>query len=98
MARFFIWPRGSSFPASASIWAWTGRAWSLSALTAFLGCMAAAASWNEITERTGFFYLCLTWTIAGVLGVFLSLDLFLFYFAWEFMLVPMYFLINPVGP
>ena len=69
----------------------------LISLTAFLGCMAAAASWNEITERTGFFHLCLTWTIAGVLGVFLSLDLFLFYFAWEFMLVPMYFLINCWG-
>ncbi|MGD0231687.1 MAG: NADH-quinone oxidoreductase subunit M [Syntrophorhabdales bacterium] len=65
----------------------------LSALAAFLGCMAIAASWTEITERAGFFYLCLTWTIAGVLGVFLALDLFLFYFAWEFMLVPMYFLI-----
>ena len=69
----------------------------LVSLTAFLGCMAAAVSWNEITERTGFFHLCLTWTIAGVLGVFLSLDLFLFYFAWEFMLVPMYFLINCWG-
>ncbi len=66
-------------------------------LTAFLGCMAVAAAWSEITDRPGFFYLCLTWTIAGVLGVFLSLDLFLFYFAWEFMLVPMYFLINLWG-
>jgi NADH-quinone oxidoreductase subunit M len=69
----------------------------LISLAAFLGCMANAASWNEITERTGFFHLCLTWTIAGVLGVFLSLDLFLFYFAWEFMLVPMYFLISLWG-
>ena len=66
-------------------------------LTAFLGCMGTCASWNEITERMGFFHLCLTWTIAGVLGVFLSLDLFLFYFAWEFMLVPMYFLISLWG-
>jgi len=65
----------------------------LLALAAFLGCMAALASWDEIKERTGFFYLCLSWTVAGVLGVFSALDLFLFYFAWEFMLVPMYFLI-----
>jgi NADH-quinone oxidoreductase subunit M len=65
----------------------------LLALTAFLGCMAAAASWTEITERTGFFHLCLSWTVAGVAGVFCALDLFLFYFAWELMLVPMYFLI-----
>jgi NADH-quinone oxidoreductase subunit M len=62
-------------------------------LTAFLGAMASLASWNEIRERTGFFYLCLTWTLAGVLGVFLALDLVLFYFAWELMLVPMFFLI-----
>lgn len=65
----------------------------LLALTTFLGAMAALASFTEITERTGSFHLCLSWTIAGILGVFLALDLFLFYFAWEFMLVPMFFLI-----
>jgi len=62
-------------------------------LAAFLGCLASLSSFAEITEKTGFFYLCLTWTIAGVMGVFLALDLFLFYFAWEIMLVPMFFLI-----
>ncbi len=55
----------------------------LLALTAFLGCIATAASWNEITERTGFFHLCLSWTVAGVAAVFCALDLFLFYFVWE---------------
>ncbi len=65
----------------------------LSALTVFLGIIAVAASWKEITERAGFFYLNLTWTLGGVLGVFLSRDLLLFYFFWELMLVPMYFLI-----
>ena len=33
------------------------------------------------------------WVLAGIAGVFLAVDLFLFYFAWELMLVPMYFLI-----
>ena len=33
------------------------------------------------------------WILAGITGVFLAVDLFLFYFAWELMLVPMYFLI-----
>jgi len=65
----------------------------LLALTTFLGAMASLASFTEIRERRGFFYLCLTWTIAGIIGVFLALDLFLFYFAWEFMLVPMFLLI-----
>ena len=65
----------------------------LIALTAFLGCLSVLASWKGVGERNGFYFLCLTWTIAGILGVFLAVDLFLFYFAWEFMLVPMFFLI-----
>ena len=35
--------------------------------------------------------------LAGIIGVFLALDLFLFYFFWELMLVPMYFLIDIWG-
>lgn len=62
-------------------------------LTAFLGIMAVAASWTEIRDRAGFFHFNLMWSLAGITGVFLSLDLFLFYFFWELMLVPMYFLI-----
>ena len=62
-------------------------------LTVFLGLMAIGAAWHEITERTGFFYFNLLWTLAGVVGVFTALDLFLFFFFWEVMLVPMYFLI-----
>jgi NADH-quinone oxidoreductase subunit M len=62
-------------------------------LTCFLGLMAVAASWTEIAHRVGFFHFHLLWTLAGVLGVFMALDLFLFFFFWEVMLVPMYFLI-----
>ena len=62
-------------------------------LTLFLGLLSVISSWREIQERVGFFHLNLLWTLSGVLGVFLSLDLFLFYFFWELMLVPMYFLI-----
>ncbi len=62
-------------------------------LTAFLGLAAVVSSWTEIQERVGFFYLNLLWILAGIVGVFLSIDLFLFYFFWELMLVPMYFLI-----
>lgn len=66
-------------------------------LTCFLGLMAVAASWTEIKDRIGFFYFNLLWTLAGVLGVFMALDLFLFFFFWELMLVPMYFLIAMWG-
>lgn len=62
-------------------------------LTFFLGIVSVLVSWNEIRERVGFFHLNLLWVLAGITGVFLALNLFLFYFAWELMLVPMYFLI-----
>lgn len=62
-------------------------------LTVFLGLAAVVASWSEIKERVGFFHFQLLWALAGVVGVFLALDLFLFFLLWEVMLVPMYFLI-----
>ncbi|HWP01565.1 MAG TPA: NADH-quinone oxidoreductase subunit M [Methylococcus sp.] len=69
----------------------------LVALTLFLGLLAVGCSWTEIRERPGLFHFNLLWTLAGVLGVFLALDLFLFFFFWEVMLVPMYFLISLWG-
>ena len=69
----------------------------LVALTLLLGIVSVACSWTEIHVRTGFFHLNLLAILAGILGVFLSLDLFLFYFFWELMLVPMYFLISIWG-
>ncbi len=69
----------------------------LVALTIFLGIMSVLCSWNEIRERVGFFHMNLLWILAGILGVFMALDLFLFYFFWELMLIPMYFLINIWG-
>ena len=62
-------------------------------LTFFLGILSVLASWTEITESAGFFHFNLMWILAGVTAVFLAMDLFLFYFAWEVMLIPMYFLI-----
>ena len=69
----------------------------LLALTFFLGVMSVLCSWTEIREHIGFFHLNLMWILAGIAGVFLALDLFLFYFAWELMLIPMYFLISIWG-
>ncbi len=62
-------------------------------LTFFLGAVSVLCSWTEIHERTGFFHFNLMWILAGIVGVFTAIDLFLFYFSWELMLVPMYFLI-----
>jgi NADH-quinone oxidoreductase subunit M len=66
-------------------------------LTSFLGIVSVLASWREVRRAVGFFHLNLMWVLAGIAGVFLSIDLFLFYFAWELMLVPMYFLIAVWG-
>jgi NADH-quinone oxidoreductase subunit M len=66
-------------------------------LTFFLGILAVLCSWNEIKEKHGFYFFNLLWTLAGICGVFVAMDLFLFYFFWEVMLVPMYFLISIWG-
>jgi NADH-quinone oxidoreductase subunit M len=66
-------------------------------LTGLLGVIAVVASWHEIQDRVGFFHFHLLWVLAGMIGVFTALDLFIFYFFWEMMLVPMYFLIGIWG-
>jgi NADH-quinone oxidoreductase subunit M len=66
-------------------------------LTNILGILAVATSWKEITYQVGFFHLNLLWILSALMGVFMALDLFLFYFFWEMMLVPLYFLIGIWG-
>jgi len=66
-------------------------------LTFFLGVFAVLISWKEIQYKIGFFHFNLLWVLAGIAGVFLTMDLFLFYFFWEVMLIPMYFLIGIWG-
>ena len=62
-------------------------------LTMFLGVVAVVSSWDEVEKAHGFFQFNILWVMAGVVGVFTAMDLFLFFFFWEVMLVPMYFLI-----
>lgn len=66
-------------------------------LTLVLGVMAVGISRREIRHRAGSFYMHLLLSLAGILGVFLAVDLFLFFVFWEVMLVPMYFLISIWG-
>src|SRR6266849_4641061 len=63
-------------------------------LTTFLGMIAILSSWSAIHQRTKEYYILLLLLQTGMLGVFVSLDFFLFYVFWEVMLVPMYFLIG----
>jgi NADH-quinone oxidoreductase subunit M len=66
-------------------------------LTSLLGPIAALASWNAIEERTKEFYAMLLLLQFGMLGLFLALDLLLFFVFFEVVLVPMYFLIGIWG-
>ncbi len=66
-------------------------------LTTFLGFIAILSSWTAIHERVKEYYIFMLVLQTGMLGVFISLDFFLFYVFWEAMLVPMYFLIGIWG-
>src|SRR2546422_4651458 len=66
-------------------------------LTTFLGFISILSSWTAITDRVKEYYVFMLVLQTGMLGVFISLDFFLFYIFWEVMLVPMYFLIGIWG-
>ncbi|HTI03732.1 MAG TPA: NADH-quinone oxidoreductase subunit M [Gemmatimonadales bacterium] len=66
-------------------------------LTTFLMPLSILGSWTYITKREGGFYALLLVLTTGMIGVFVALDLFLFYVMWEVMLIPMYFIIGVWG-
>jgi NADH-quinone oxidoreductase subunit M len=66
-------------------------------LSALLTILCVTVSWTSITERTKEFYAALLLLEGLMIGVFCSLDLFLFYMFWEAMLIPMYLLIGIWG-
>ncbi|HKZ31796.1 MAG TPA: NADH-quinone oxidoreductase subunit M [Vicinamibacteria bacterium] len=66
-------------------------------LTTFLTPLCLLGSWSSIDKRVREFVVFMLLLEAGMIGVFVALDLFLFYVFWEAMLVPMYFLIGIWG-
>jgi NADH-quinone oxidoreductase subunit M len=66
-------------------------------LTTFIMLLAVGGSWTSIRTRTHSYYALLLVLTAGMLGVFMALDLFLFYVMWEVMLIPMYFIVGIWG-
>jgi len=80
--EYFIGVDGLSFP---MVW-----------LTSLLDFIAIIASWNIAKAQKGYFSLFLLLS-TSMMGVFVSLDFFLFYVFWELMLLPMYFLIGIWG-
>ncbi len=73
-----------------------GISLSLVVLTGLISVLACLASWNIEKQIKGYFALYLL-LVASMMGVFISLDLFLFYVFFEVMLLPMYFLIGIWG-
>ena len=66
-------------------------------LTTFLTPIALLASWESVDQRVREFAFFMLLLEAAMIGVFISLDLFLFYVFWDAMLIPMYFLIGIWG-
>ncbi len=66
-------------------------------LTTFLTPLTLISSWSSIKTRVKEFTFFMLLLEVGMLGVFVSLDLFLFYIFWEAMLIPMYFIIGIWG-
>jgi NADH-quinone oxidoreductase subunit M len=66
-------------------------------LTTVLMPLSVLASWQYITSRERGFYALMLTLLTGLVGVFIALDLFLFYVFFEVMLIPMYFIIGIWG-
>jgi len=66
-------------------------------LTTFLTPLAILCSWNSIQEKVKGFFIAILVIETAMIGVFVSLDLFLFFVFWELTLIPMYFLIGIWG-
>jgi NADH-quinone oxidoreductase subunit M len=66
-------------------------------LTTFLTPLSILSTWAAVEERVKEFMIFFLLLEVGMVGVFLAMDLFLFYIFWEFTLVPMYFLIGIWG-
>ena len=66
-------------------------------LTTILTVIALISSWTSVQTSVKGYYISLLLLETGMIGVFVALDLFLFYVFWEAMLVPMYFIIGVWG-
>ena len=66
-------------------------------LTTILSVIAILSSWNSIQTGVKGYYISMLLLETGMIGVFVALDLFMFYVFWEAMLIPMYFIIGVWG-
>jgi NADH-quinone oxidoreductase subunit M len=108
LVLYFGFDSGTAFPQFVEQRAWLGRGIQyhlgidgislfLVLLTTFLMPAALLASWGGIGQRVKEFSFFMLFLETGLIGVFVSLNLFLFYVFWEAMLIPMYFIIGIWG-
>ena len=108
LVLYFGFDSGTALPQFVEQRAWLGRGIQyhvgidgislfLVLLTTFLMPVALLASWGGIGERVKEFSFFMLFLETGLIGVFVSLNLFLFYVFWEAMLIPMYFIIGIWG-
>ncbi len=90
------WPWLSDIGASFSVGV-DGLGLPMVVLTALLMPLAFIGSWNNVRVKTPAFGAVALTLTSGIVGIFASLDLLLFYVSWELMLIPMYFLIGIWG-
>jgi NADH-quinone oxidoreductase subunit M len=108
LVLLFSFDGGSGLPEHVERAAWLGRGIDyhvgvdgislfLILLAAFLTPLALLSSWRAVDDRVKEFSFFMLVLETGMIGVFVSLNLFLFYVFWEAMLIPMYFLIGIWG-
>jgi NADH-quinone oxidoreductase subunit M len=90
----FVWISGLNISYHVGI---DGLSLLMILLTTFLTPLALLGTWNSIEQRIREYTMMILLLETGMLGVFASLDLFLFYMFWEAMLIPMYFIIGLWG-
>ncbi len=90
----FIWIGGLNISYHVGI---DGLSLLMVLLTTFLTPLALLGTWNSIMHRVREYTMMILLLETGMIGVFVSLDLFLFYIFWEAMLIPMYFIIGLWG-
>jgi NADH-quinone oxidoreductase subunit M len=66
-------------------------------LSTLTGILCVAISWNSVSDKVKEFYIALLVVEGSMIGVFCSMDLFLFYIFWEAMLIPMYLIVGVWG-
>ena len=90
----FIWIKSLNISYAVGV---DGISLLLVLLTTFLTPLTLLSTWNAIQKNVKMFTFSMLMLEAGMLGVFISIYLFLFYIFWEAMLIPMYFIIGIWG-